>query len=190
MSSIVKFAEFRRAPASPILLLVDLHGGAVPAPPEAIAPVLENCRRLLAAARRQRMPVAFVRQIQAERGWRTGPYPSWFPDLAPTRADMVFDRNAPSCYGSPEFCDMADHSPGMFAIAGLCSELSCVSTVVEGYHRGHRFTYIEDASASRGLNGTGSADMHRAVTTVLGAYADVTFTSQWLKRGAALGAVP
>jgi nicotinamidase-related amidase len=191
MSGVVSLLDFKRVQAAPTLVLVDLHVGAFGVKQGTVdATVLGNCRSILAAARRRGMPVAFVRQLPPGGPWPVRRHPDWFADLAPTRADMVFDRSAPSCYASSEFAGMADHSPGQFVLAGLCGETSCLSTIVDGYHRGHRFTWLSDASASGGLSESDALEMHRSVTHVLAAYAEVTLTRRWLSAaGQTLGAL-
>jgi len=185
MTRVVSIVEFKRAQAGPTLVLVDLHAGTSgvergPRSPE-MACMLDNCRAILSAARSRRLPIAFVRQVPAAGAWcEQRHYPSWLEGFAPTRADMVFDRQAPSCYASSEFADMAAHSNGQFVLAGLFGETSCLSTLVEAYHRGHRVTYLLDASASRGSGEISASDMHSAVARLAALYGDVALTRSWL----------
>jgi nicotinamidase-related amidase len=94
---------------------------------------------------------------------------------------MVFDRQRPSCYASPEFVDMTDHTGGHCVVAGLFGESSCLSTVIDAFHRRHRFTFLADASASRGHNGVSPSAMHDAVTNIISLYGNVARTQHWVR---------
>src|SRR5262249_61612449 len=78
------------------------------------APWMENCRRLLAFARRERMSIAHFRQL-----WRgtllnpATPFAGWIEEFRPRPSGMVFERNLPSCYAADGFVSILHniHSP-------------------------------------------------------------------------------
>ena len=51
-------------------------------------------------------------------------------------------------------------------LAGLFGETACLSTLIEAYHRNHHFTYLTDASCSRGQDGVSAGELHRSVLRV------------------------
>ena len=143
---------------------------------------LEKCRTALGCARRHALPVAFVRHMSPPRSFLANPaYPSWLGDIRPRRSDMIFERPFPSCYASSEFAQMA-HRSRELVLAGLFGETSCLATLMEGYGRGHAFTYLADASVSRGVDDISPDQMHRSVTAIASIYSDVSSTETWMNR--------
>ena len=186
MNSIVNLRDFQEWRGAPTLVLVDLHHHVSrdfreeenPGLDEALA----NCRAALEHARRRRFPIAFFRQVQQSQLFgATVRLPSWIAGFEPRRSEMVFDRQFPSCYASPDFAEMADRTDGNCVVAGLFGESSCLSTAVDAFHRNHRFTFLADASASRGHHGVPAAVMHKSVTRIIALYGKVASTRIWLR---------
>lgn len=171
----------------PTLVLVDLNNGhpsgteAEPGQKNFLA-ALEKCGAALDHARQHGLPVAFVRHRSPSPSFlATRAYPSWIGEMRPRRSDMIFERALPSCYASSEFAQMA-HRSRELVLAGLFGETSCLSTLVEGYGRCHVFTYLADASVSRGVNGISSDQVHRSVTGIASIYSAVSTTQAWADR--------
>jgi nicotinamidase-related amidase len=166
---------------------VDLHGE--PSPEEraglddaCFAAALEKCRDALDSARRLRIPVAFVRRTAAPASlFSPQSYPSWIGGFRPQRSDMIFERVMPSCYASLEFSDMVRRH-GEVVLAGVFGETSCLATLIEAYGRAEPFTYLADASVSRGRNGISAAGMHRGVVEIASFYSNVSSTDAWIER--------
>lgn len=184
VSSLLDFKERSRAPT---LVLVDIHADQ-PAMTEC-APerqdflmALKNCGTALDYARRHDLPVAFVRHMSPPQSFlATRAYPAWLGDIRPRRSDMIFERPLPSCYASSEFAQMA-HRGRELVLAGLFGETSCLATLMEGYGRGHAFSYLADASVSRGVDGIPPDQVHRSVTAIASIYSDVSSTRAWMNR--------
>ena len=187
MSSIVELRAFKQR-QNATLVLVDLHRAIVEKTSSTqgdrntLAAAIANCRVALEHARAWRMSVAFIRPYEGRSPQSgLGHYSRRLESFEPKRSDMVFDRRMPSCYASAEFVEMAGHVDGNYVLAGLFGETSCLSTAVDAFHRDHRFTYLADASASRGLNGIPSAAMHESVTTIISLYGTVLTTQSWIR---------
>jgi len=186
MSTIVDLRKFRdRGRAVPTLVLVDLHHdlfdlfevNETSGPTRAI----ENCAELLKHARGSGFPVAFTRRIAAPASFAAAPsYPRWIKGFEPLRSDMVFDRCRPSCYASAEFAEMAEHLSGNFVMAGQMGELSCLSTVVDAFHRDQRPTVLTDALVSRGDKDVPAAMMERALEHIMSLYVDTITAQSWM----------
>jgi isochorismate hydrolase len=187
MNTVVNLMDFRqRGRALPTLVLMDLHhdASAVPQPagtsllPEALA----NCRAALRHARACAIPVAFTRQVAPTANMFASPaYPRWIEGFEPNRWDMVFDRNRPSCYASAEFREVADEIGGNYVIAGRFGELSCLSTVIDAYHRDHRPSFLADAIMCRPQEDMPDGAMLRALTCILSHYAESAGTQAWIR---------
>jgi nicotinamidase-related amidase len=142
---------------------------------------LENCRVALRHARRLGLPIAFLRMIDKSPFFNPVlSYSSWIDGFEPLTSEMVFERSKPSCYANREFAHAMTEGGGHFVLAGFSGEAGCLATAVEAFHRGHRVTYLADASASHGLNQIPAPSVHRTVTQLIGLYGEVTTTASWI----------
>jgi nicotinamidase-related amidase len=186
MAAISRLIDYKERFSTPTLVLVDLHEGhgSGPARPDAeqLSAALETCRGVLACARRQNLPVAFVRQVPFSPSFlSTCDYPPWISGIAPGRSDMIFERALPSCYASSEFAQMAARSSEL-VLAGLFGETTCLSTLVEGRYRNHRFTFLTDASCSRGRDATSARKMHNIVVELAALYGKACTAQSWTEQ--------
>jgi nicotinamidase-related amidase len=192
MSAVSRVLEFKPRWEAPTLILVDMHEGVHPpgGNQAGFLGALEKCRTALAFARQRSLPVAFVRHMSPSPSFlATHACPSWIEDIRPARSDMIFERPLPSCYASSEFAQMARCAGGL-VLAGLFGETSCLSTLMDGYSRNHLFTYLADASISRGHNGVSASDMHRSVVGIASIYGEISDTGAWIDRMSRKAAVP
>jgi nicotinamidase-related amidase len=185
MAAVSQILDFKERWDDATLVLVDIHAdhpnAAENGPArEDLFAALENCRIALAYARKHDLPVAFVRHVSPSPSLLSSrAYPTWLGDIRPRRSDMIFERAFPSCYASSEFGQMA-HRCGEMVLAGLFGETACLATLMEGYGRGHAFTYLADASVSRAIPGIDN--VHRAVTAIASIYSNVSSTDAWVER--------
>ena len=186
MTTVIDLRTFRdRGRAVPTVVLVDLHHDLLDlfdvngdrSPTRAI----ENCRAVLRHARALGFPVALTRRISAPDGLgQPLSYPRWISGFEPQRSDMVFDRCRPSCYGSPEFVEMAEQLGGSFVLLGKVAELSCLSTAVDAFHRDHRPTFLTDSLVSRGGSDLPAATMESALAQLLSLYVETDTAERWM----------
>ena len=175
---------YRRPRSVPVLVLVDMQQEyAIAGRPLAlprIGPALENCRRALGHARNSGIQIAYVRWIGAPLFQAGTRFARWIEGFEPQLCDMIFDRDRPSCYASPAFADVMERGSPPLVVAGFAGEAACLATAIDGYHRGQDVTFLCDASASHALDGIAAEDIHRSVSAVLRAFADVTDTQAWI----------
>jgi len=172
--------------AVPLVALVDLQVEYA-APGRAyslggIEPCLENCRAVLSESRRLGLPIAHFRRTQANTYFNpVSPFSAWISDFRPRTNEMMFERHLPSCYSNREFSAFMDvvEAPTL-VLLGLTGEGACLSTAVDGFHRGHTTIFVGDASASRPLPGLSAADSHAAVIKIMAYYVDVVSTTKAL----------
>jgi hypothetical protein len=186
MGAVSRILDFKPRWEVPTLVLVDLHAG----PPawasgrdhDRLRDALGKCRAALTFARERDLPVAFVRQMSPSPSFlATHTCPSWIQDIRPARSDMIFERSLPSCYASSEFAQMARCS-GRLVLAGIFGETSCLATLMDGYSRSHLFTYLTDASVSRGHSGIPADEIHRGVGGIASIYSEVSSTEAWIDK--------
>jgi nicotinamidase-related amidase len=191
MTSVVNLRAFANAASVPLVVLVDMQQEYL-AKPRLLAltdtdAALANCRLLLDHARRIGLPVAFVRMVGESVFFnRATPFAHWIEGFEPSRNEMVFERTSPSCYACEPFAAFMDQSRGGIVIAGFAGESSCLSTLIDAFHRKHKVTYLFDASASHALDELSADQVHRAVSTISGLYAEVCGTAEWIAATAPL----
>jgi nicotinamidase-related amidase len=187
MSSVIDLRVYVNPSVVQTLVLVDLQQEYI-ASPRALAlenakGALANCRAAVEHARALGMPVAFVRWIDRSPLFNKATRFSRFIDgFEPHGVDMIFERNRPSCYASADFAEVMGDGGGNFVLAGFAGEAACLSTAIDAFHRGHKITYLADASASHALDDIVANDVHRVVATVAALYGEVTTTRSWIAR--------
>ena len=185
MNQVIYLRAMSDASVAPCLVLVDMQqeyvtGSRLMALPDADA-ALANCRVALDHARSKGFPVAFLRQFSRSAYFNPATaFSRWIKGFEPTAADMVFERENPSCYSSKLFAQFMDGCEGHFALAGFAGETACLSTAIDAFHRRHRFSYLADASASHTLGDLSAAEVQKAVTGIVGVYGEIVTTRAWI----------
>ena len=188
MSTVIDLRTYVGASSRRLLVMVDLQQENYETLARDNAPALQraldNCTAAIRHAREFSIPIAFTRHGDA--GKQHGPgmleqasQSAWIAGLEPRRADMVFERQQPSCYSNHLFESVVSQT-GSFAIAGLIAEEICLATAIDASGRGHHVTFLSDASASRGRHNADSAAVHGLATRAIELFADVASTGQWL----------
>lgn len=194
-SNIVNLRPFVDPLTVPTVVLVDLQQEYV-APPRRMAvpdatEALVQCSLLLSHARAMGFPVAFTKWVPRAPFFNAAsPFSRWIEGFSPLPAEMVFERELPSCYANNDFAGLMDEGAGgNIVLAGFAGESACLSTVIDAYHRGHRVTFLADASASHALDVAGAGPVHDLIAKVLSLYGTVATTAEWIdatKQGPAL----
>ncbi len=183
--SIINFRAYANPRTVPTLVLVDLQQEYVAHPRalalEGAAAALERCRMALDHARECGFPVAFLRWIDNAPFFNPNSrFARWIEGFEPHGCDMIFERSRPSCYAAREFAEFMGKSGQPFVLAGFAGETACLSTAIDAFHRGHSFTFLEDASASHRLDNSDSESAHRAVSDIIRLYGEVQDTRSWI----------
>jgi nicotinamidase-related amidase len=187
--NIVDLRLYREPGFTPLVIFIDPQQEYLAAQRALHLPKVRNAvaaaKRLLLFAREAGLPVAFARWKQRGTPFfgAVKEHGAWIDGLAPVGADMVFERDKPSCYSSDAFGRMMDDGLGQRAVvAGFTGTIACLSTLIDGYHRGHRMTFLSDASASHALQGHTCEAAHRMVSELIAIYGPVQTTDGWIAR--------
>ena len=185
MTNTIDLRAFTNSVTVPVMVLVDLQQEYVSAPRGlAIAnagPALENCASALKSARAAGLPIAHVRWVGRSNFFNPATrFARWIDGFVPLGSEMVFERSRPSCYASRNFAEIMDEGDGEFVLAGFAGESACLSTMIDAFHRGHRVTYLADASASHELEEFGASEAHRMVLNLAKLYGRVVRTDEWI----------
>jgi nicotinamidase-related amidase len=186
MSNVVNLRPFVDPVTVPTVVMVDLQQEYV-APPRRMAipdatEALVQCSTLLTHARAMGFPVAFMKWVPRAPFFNAASrFSHWIEGFSPLPTEMVFERELPSCYANGDFAGVMDEGAGgNIVLAGFAGESACLSTVVDAYHRGHRVTFLSDASASHALDAVAAANVHGIVAKVLSLYGTVATTAEWI----------
>jgi nicotinamidase-related amidase len=183
--SIINFRAYANPRTVPTLVLVDLQQEYIAEPRalalEHAAAALERCRIALDHARANGFPVAFLRWIDNAPFFNPNSrFARWIEGFEPHGSDMIFERNRPSCYASREFAEFMGRTGQPVVLAGFAGETACLSTAIDAFHRGHSFTFLQDASASHRLDNADAESAHRAVGDIIRLYGEVLDTRSWV----------
>ncbi len=85
-----------------------------------------------------------------------------------------------SCFSSIEFSKLVNSNKSdEFIVIGYSSTLCCLSTIIEGYHKGLKIRYVLDSSMAK-ANKFDEIDTHNYEVDTISAYADVISTNKLL----------
>jgi ureidoacrylate peracid hydrolase len=145
---------------------------------QGIGPSLVNAYSMLRFARNQRWPIVHVQHLQDGDIFNKNSHTSDFIDsFVPTVNEAIAVKGNYSSFSSPEFVKFtAEHADYEFLVIGYGTTMCCLSTIVDGYHRGYRFALVEDACAARASGKFTEASMHEHAVNILEPFARKTRT--------------
>lgn len=186
--TVISFANRGREQNEPLILLLDLQMEYAAAGRAFYLSDAEkcftNCKRILDEARSKKLPIAHFRQLKQSTFFnQQTSFSQWIEDFRPRPNEMVFERELPSCYSNSVFESFLKqvNTPELI-ILGLSGAFSCLATAIDAANRGHLATYVYDASASHTLGERSEAESHQAVTEIIGLYANLSTTDDFLTR--------
>jgi hypothetical protein len=147
-----------------------------------------RCIALLELWRTELWPVLHLKRV-AQAAW-FDPEPNltdWGAAFRPRPGEMVFEHPLPSAYSSSRFAEFMASMRGIHCLMMGCSlDETILATVVEGFHRSHRFAVVGDAVLCAPSQ-TDDPERYRvAMTRTLGKFADIRQSSNLI--GAAASA--
>src|SRR5258708_29357512 len=78
--------------------------------------------------------------------------PDWSEGLKPRPGELAFEHPLPSAYSSARFAEYMSNMKNIRCVLlGFSLDETILSTVVDGFHRSHRYQVVSDAIACRGL---------------------------------------
>ncbi|MDO8878926.1 MAG: isochorismatase family cysteine hydrolase [Pseudolabrys sp.] len=185
MNQVIDLRAFTNPASLPTLVLIDMQAEYLATSRALALPnvndALANCRNALEHARLMGMPVAYTRWLGSTFFNPATRSSGWIEGFEPHGSDSIFERRQPSCYASPHFAEVMTNNSGNFIMAGFAGEAACLSTAIDAFHRGHRVTYLADASASHGLADRPATEVHDFVGQLMGLWGTVMRTDSWIR---------
>src|SRR5690349_25138423 len=131
----------------PILVCTDLQ--ALYLSGEDASSEVARLLALLALWRAELWAVLHLKRI-AQAAWfdPASNLADWAAAFRPQPGEMVFEHPLPSAYSSSRFAEYMASMKGVQCLMAGCSlDETILATVIEGYHRGHRYGVVGDAVA-------------------------------------------
>ncbi len=137
--------------------------------------ISSRCLELMTLWRNNLWPILHLKRI-AQAAWfnPASNLTNWIADLKPRPGELAFEHPLPSAYSSTRFAEyMANMRNIRCVVLGFSLDETILSTVIDGFHRSHRYQIVSDAVACRRL-GTGDAASYKmAVVKVIGNFAGI-----------------
>jgi len=163
----------------PILVCADLQAeyltegrSHVISDADAITP---RCLELMTLWRDNLWPVMHLKRI-AQAAWfnPASNLTNWIAEFRPRPGELTFEHPLPSAYSSTRFAEyMSNLRSTRCVLMGFSLDETILSTVVDGFHRSHRYQIVRDAVACRRTD-LGDADTYKlAVVKVIGNFARI-----------------
>jgi nicotinamidase-related amidase len=141
--------------------------------------ITSRCLELLTVWRNNLWPVMHLKRI-AQAAWfnPASNLTDWIAELKPRPGELAFEHPLPSAYSSTRFAEYMSNMKNMRCVlSGFSLDETILSTVVDGFHRSHRYQVVSDAVACR-RPALGDAASYKAVLVgVIGNYAAIQQSS-------------
>lgn len=150
--------------------------------------VIVRCLELLTLWRNNLWPVMHLKRI-AQPAWFNPSFrlTDWIVEAKPRPGEMTFEHPLPSAYSSSRFADyMSSIRNVRCVVIGFSLDETILATVVEGFHRSHRYQVVADAAACR-QPGTGEAAAYeQSVVNVIASFATIRSGAELIRNSGAI----
>ena len=150
--------------------------------------ISSRCLELMTLWRNNLWPILHLKRI-AQAAWfnPASNLTNWIVELKPRPGELAFEHPLPSAYSSTRFAEyMANMRNIRCVVLGFSLDETILSTVIDGFHRSHRYQIVSDAVACRRL-GTGDAASYKmAVVKVIGNFAGILESADLMEANAAI----
>jgi len=143
-----------------------------------------NSILLLRRSRELRLPVGHFRLTQKGQFFnKASKFSHWIEAVKPRPNEYVYDHSSPSCFSNAAFCELMENvTTPEIIFAGLSGERTCLSSAIDGFHRGIQMTFVGDCSASTTIGSWTEKTAHDAVQSLISCYGRVKTLDQVLLR--------
>jgi ureidoacrylate peracid hydrolase len=131
---------------------------------------LQQAKKLLAHARQHEWKIIHVRHVKvgAPIFSPDSEYTDFIEGFTPLEGEVVVSKSLYSCYSSSKFCQlMQGFKHDEVFIVGYNSIMCCLSTVISGYHLGHKLHVVKDAMLAKSTKHFTEQENHQfALSTI------------------------
>jgi nicotinamidase-related amidase len=144
-----------------------------------------RCLELMTLWRSNLWPIIHLKRI-AQAAWfnPASNLTDWIAELKPRPGELAFEHPLPSAYSSTRFAEYMSNMKNIRCVlSGFSLDETILSTVVDGFHRSHRYQVVSDAVACRRPGVGDAASYKQAVVKVIGNYAGIQESSELIEAG-------
>ncbi len=142
--------------------------------------IMSRCLKLMTIWRDNLWPVMHLKRI-AQAAWfnPASNLTNWITEFKPLPGELTFEHPLPSAYSSTRFAEYMSNIRNLRCVLlGFSLDETILATVVDGFHRSHRYELVADAVACRGAGVGDAATYKSAVVNVIGNFARVQGSSE------------
>jgi nicotinamidase-related amidase len=147
-----------------------------------------RCLELLALWRSNLWPVMHLKRV-AEAAWfdPSSRLTDWIAEAKPRPGEMTFEHALPSAYSSSRFADHISSIRNVRCVlTGFSLDETILATVVEGFHRSHRYQVVTDAVACRQPGTDEAAIYKQSVVNVIANFATLQSSAELIRTSGAV----
>jgi nicotinamidase-related amidase len=137
--------------------------------------IMSRCLELMTLWRGNLWPVMHLKRI-AQAAWfnPASNLTNWIAEMKPRPGELAFEHPLPSAYSSTRFSEyMSNLRCIRCVLLGFSLDETVLSTVVDGFHRSHRYQVVDDAVACRRGDVGDAASYKQSVVKVIGNFAGI-----------------
>jgi nicotinamidase-related amidase len=137
--------------------------------------IMSRCVELMTLWRDNLWPVIHLKRI-AQAAWfnPASNLTNWIADMKPRPGELAFEHPLPSAYSSTRYAEyMSNLRSIRCVLLGFSLDETVLSTVVDGFHRSHRYQVVCDAVACRRGDVGDAASYKQSVVKVIGNFAGI-----------------
>src|SRR4051812_43136034 len=142
--------------------------------------ITSRCLELITLWRNHLWPVMHLKRI-AQAAWfnPASNLTDWISELKPRPGELAFEHPLPSAYSSTRFADyMSNMKSVRCVVLGFSLDETIISTVIDGFHRSHRYQIVNDAVACRRPGIDDAPSYKLAVVKVIGNFAGIVTSAE------------
>jgi nicotinamidase-related amidase len=137
--------------------------------------IMSRCLDLMTVWRDNLWPIMHLKRI-AQAAWfnPASNLTNWITEMKPRPGELAFEHPLPSAYSSTRYAEyMANLRSIRCVLLGFSLDETILSTVVDGFHRSHRYQVVGDAVACRRSGVGDAASYKQSVVKVIGNFAGI-----------------
>lgn len=140
---------------------------------------LANAILVLDHARKNNWEIIHIKHLQDGNIFNVNHNESnYIEGFKPMDNEKEFIKRNFSCFSNPDFAIYCEQfKASKIHVIGYNSRMCVLSTIIEGYHRGHYFALVKDASNAKSDDERTEEVMHSTMVSVLSVFADILSTN-------------
>jgi nicotinamidase-related amidase len=142
--------------------------------------IMSRCLELMTLWRDNLWPVIHLKRI-AQAAWfnPASNLTNWIAELKPRPGELAFEHPLPSAYSSSRFAEYMSNIRSMRCVLlGFSLDETILATVIDGFHRSHRYQVVSDAVACRRAGVGDAASYKLAIVKAIGNFAAVQASAE------------